>query len=103
MKTIYSLKEFHSKAVEISGKKSDLVSVSVELGLFGAVVFSCYADGYIHYKGKTMEESLQRLYDAVHNPPQPNVDVEIDVEQSVEYIGAQPPSLTPQERAALPF
>ena len=46
MKTIYSLKEFHAKAVEISGKAKDLVSVSVEFGLFGKIKFKCYADGY---------------------------------------------------------
>jgi hypothetical protein len=88
MKTIYSLKEFHEKAVEISGKTPDLIWVRVQYGLFGKYEFSCYADQYSIYSGETMEESLRKFQDAVN--PQPsvkqNIDVEIEVEQETETI-----------------
>jgi hypothetical protein len=80
MRAIYSLKEFHQRAAEISGKRSDLISVTVEFGLYGKTRFTCYADGVgEHFAGQTMEESLQRLRDAVHPPKQPDIDIEIDV------------------------
>jgi hypothetical protein len=87
MKTIYSLKEFHEKAVEIAKVESKLVSVRVELGLFGRYEFECYAEKKL-CKGKTMEEALQKFHDA-WNPFEPTkgeIDVEIEVEQETETI-----------------
>lgn len=78
MKTIYSLKDFHEKAVQISGKIPDHVSVNVGYGLFGKYTFTCYADGYSAYTGDTMEESLKKMQDAIA-PVIQNLDVEIDI------------------------
>jgi hypothetical protein len=88
MKTIYSLKEFHEKATEISGKASDLVSVSAELCLYGRWEFSCYVVGYKFYKASTIEESLKKLHDAINPQPTVNesIEVEIEVEQETETI-----------------
>jgi hypothetical protein len=88
MKTIYSLKEFHEKAVEISGKDSSEVLVRVEYGIFHKVEFKCYVTGYDFYTGRTMEESLQKLNNAINPTPpiQQNIDVEIDIEQPEESV-----------------
>lgn len=78
MKIIYSLNEFHQKAVEISGKIADHVSVRVDFCLFGKKEFSCYADGYDRYTGKTMEEALNKMQEAITPANQKIIDVEIN-------------------------
>ena len=85
MKTIYSLKEFHEKAVEIAKVKPDLVSARVELGLFGKYQFECYSEKILCI-GKTMEEALQKFYDAFNpfEPSKSDIDVEIEAEQETE-------------------
>lgn len=82
MKIIYSLKEFHQKAVEVSGRPEEHVQVSVTYGLFGKYSFTCYADGLsTHFQGKTMEESLVKMREEV-SPTVNNIDVEIEQEVS---------------------
>jgi hypothetical protein len=86
MKTIYSLREFHEKAVEISGKEPDHVSVTVTIALFGKFEFNCYAVNIGLFSGKTIEETLQKLQYAIKPPKPQNIDVEIEVEQETETI-----------------
>jgi hypothetical protein len=88
MKTIYSLKEFHEKAVEISGVLPELVYARVQYGIHNKYEFVCYAHGYNMYFGNTMEESLAKMKEAIHPivPPTQNIDVEIDILQETETI-----------------
>jgi hypothetical protein len=66
MKTIYSLKEFHAKAAEISKSDPDLVRVQVSYGIYDEWDFWCYYNGAgQNFTGKTMEESLQKLQDHI--------------------------------------
>ena len=81
MKTIYSLKEFHEKAVEISGREPELVAVTIDYGLYHKIKFTCYAAGlHENFTGTSMEESLRKMQESVRPTP-PNIDVEIDIEQ----------------------
>jgi hypothetical protein len=81
MKTIYSLKEFHSKVSEISKVEPYLVQVQVRYGIHNEWEFTCYYHGANKlFTGKTMEESLQKLQDHV-SPPTQVIDLEIEYEQ----------------------
>ena len=81
MKTIYSLKEFHEKAVEISGREPELVAVTVDYGLYHKMNFTCYAAGLgRNFSAETMEESLRLMKESIQPPALPNIDVEIDIE-----------------------
>lgn len=82
MKVIYSLQEFHDKAVKISGKEKKHVSVAAELGLFNRIEFRCYADGCGSFIATTMEESLEKMDRSINPDKFINtsiVDVEIDI------------------------
>jgi len=81
MKVIYSLQEFHKKAVEISGKNPELVSVVVQLGLYNNYEFKCYADGLNQFfTGKTMEESLSKMQEAVTPANLNNTSIDVEIE-----------------------
>jgi hypothetical protein len=83
MKIIYSLKEFHQEVAKISGRELKLCSARVEFGIYDVYKFECYADGLNKwFTGSTMEESLTRLREYVSPQPEPNIDVEIDIEET---------------------
>jgi hypothetical protein len=87
MKTIYSLKEFHQEVAKIANKDPKYCSARVEYGIHDEYKFECYVDGYNKvFRGSTMEESLNKLREAVSPNPAPNIDVEIDIEQPEEIL-----------------
>jgi len=102
MRTVYSLREFHQKATQISGKPPEHVRVRAEIGLFNRLVFECYADGMGIYEGKTMEESLDKLQEVV-NPAHNNDDVEIEMKDEAVQQPAEIESVQPEPLDDLPF
>jgi len=104
MKIIYSLKEFRERVTQISGKDENLVHVRAEIGLYGNREFSCYVDGLgAYYSGKTMEESLDKLQNAV-NPPKP-ADIDVEIEMGDEKL--EEPAIVEENKVSesddLPF
>ena len=82
MKTIYSLKEFHEKASQVSGVEPYLVQVTVRYGIHNEYEFSCYANGFDKmFIGRTTEESLTKMQEHIHPTTANIIDVEIDIEQ----------------------
>lgn len=81
MKVIYSLQEFHDRVCKITGEDPRYVRVKVELGMFHKIEFECYTDGLrTIYEGKTMEECLTNVQNAVSPPPQDTASIDVEIE-----------------------
>lgn len=83
MKITYSFREFYDEVKQLSESKGisqPYQSVRCNFDPHNGLIFSCYAHGYNWYEGKTPEEAIAKLKQAMYpvSPEESKDDIEIE-------------------------